>query len=251
MRKYIIILLALLFVSLLFGAYVNGDLSVEKNVIWKGKAYAANGAVSDDDCTGEQGWFWYDSTDLAFEFCNANSGAPTEIGSGGGGSSRIELDPTLVHLPTATAAALQCVESSASAPKPRWCELLYTTGEYGMWTFRIPEDWATVTTPTCGVQYKMVSGTANNTEWTCQIACITPGDSQDADANAFATANVSADDTVPGTAGYIAEHTWNLTNDDSCAAGDFASIVIQRSTPTGTDATGEAELVWAFVEYTP
>jgi hypothetical protein len=33
-------------------------------------------AVDDDDCTGQQGEYWYDSTDGRFEFCNANSGVP-------------------------------------------------------------------------------------------------------------------------------------------------------------------------------
>lgn len=82
-----VVILIFLFAVVLFGAYVNGDLSVENNLIWRGKADAANGSVNDDDCTGEQGWFWYDSTDSAFEFCNANSGTPTVLG--GGASSLI------------------------------------------------------------------------------------------------------------------------------------------------------------------
>lgn len=80
MRNAIII--AILCAGVLFGAYINGSLSIEGDLIWKGKADAANGAVSDDDCTGEQGWFWYDSTDSAFEFCNANSGTPVVLGGG-------------------------------------------------------------------------------------------------------------------------------------------------------------------------
>ena len=38
--------------------------------------------VDDDDCTGEQGLWWYDTTDSAFEFCNSDSGIPSEIGAG-------------------------------------------------------------------------------------------------------------------------------------------------------------------------
>jgi hypothetical protein len=41
--------------------------------------------VDDDDCTGQQGEWWYDSTDGQFEFCNADSGPPNVPGSGGGG----------------------------------------------------------------------------------------------------------------------------------------------------------------------
>ena len=41
-------------------------------------------AVNDDDCTGQQGSAWWDSTDSAFEWCNANSGAPAVLGGGSG-----------------------------------------------------------------------------------------------------------------------------------------------------------------------
>lgn len=40
--------------------------------------------VNDDDCTGQIGTYWWDSTDNAWEFCNADSGAPTAVGSGSG-----------------------------------------------------------------------------------------------------------------------------------------------------------------------
>lgn len=45
-----------------------------------GKIDINNTSVSDDDCSGEQGLFWYDSTDSAFEFCKANSGIPFRLG---------------------------------------------------------------------------------------------------------------------------------------------------------------------------
>ncbi len=51
--------------------------------ILTGKIDRNNVAVDDDDCTGEQGLYWYDTTDSAFEFCNASSGAPTVLGGGG------------------------------------------------------------------------------------------------------------------------------------------------------------------------
>lgn len=49
-----------------------------------GKITASGTAVNDDDCTGEQGKWWWDSTDLAFEWCNANTGVPSTLGAGGG-----------------------------------------------------------------------------------------------------------------------------------------------------------------------
>ncbi len=71
-------------------------------------------AVNDDDCTGQQGEAWWDSTDNAFEWCNANSGAPAVLGGGtsthwyqldmgvarDSGSSSIESD--LAHPDTTT-----------------------------------------------------------------------------------------------------------------------------------------------------
>jgi hypothetical protein len=44
-----------------------------------GKQDRNNSAVDDDLCTGEQGLWWYDTTDSQFEFCNANSGVPVAL----------------------------------------------------------------------------------------------------------------------------------------------------------------------------
>lgn len=49
-----------------------------------GKQLRSSISVDDDDCTGEQGKWWYDTTDSKFEFCDANSGTPTVITAGSG-----------------------------------------------------------------------------------------------------------------------------------------------------------------------
>jgi len=54
-----------------------------------GKVKRNTSAVADNDCTGEQGSWWYDTTDSAFEFCNANSGAPATVGAGSGDVSDV------------------------------------------------------------------------------------------------------------------------------------------------------------------
>ncbi len=51
-------------------------------------------AVNDDDCTGQLGEMWFDSTDNAFEVCNANSGTPVTLGSGGSFDSTAQEDLT-------------------------------------------------------------------------------------------------------------------------------------------------------------
>jgi len=42
------------------------------------------GAVNDDDCTGQIGIMWFDDTDNAFEFCNADSGVPSTLAAAAG-----------------------------------------------------------------------------------------------------------------------------------------------------------------------
>lgn len=63
-----------------------------------GKQDRNNTAVNDDDCSGEQGLWWYDTTDSAFEFCNANTGAPSVLGGGGSGDS-VSIDSAAVTDP--------------------------------------------------------------------------------------------------------------------------------------------------------
>lgn len=53
-----------------------------------------NSAVDDDDCTGEQGKAWYDTTDSAFEFCNANTGAPATVAATSGDITKVGTDCT-------------------------------------------------------------------------------------------------------------------------------------------------------------
>jgi len=66
------------------GAVVLGTSPTIATPIETGKIDRNNVAVDDDDCTGEQGLYWYDTTDSAYEFCNANSGAPAVLGGGSG-----------------------------------------------------------------------------------------------------------------------------------------------------------------------
>lgn len=71
-------------------------------------------AVNDDDCTGQQGEGWYDSTDSQFEFCNANSGTPIAVASGGGGS--LFTDGGAITYLTATADDLAIGGTTSGAP---------------------------------------------------------------------------------------------------------------------------------------
>ncbi len=75
------------------GVYTEG-LRVESNAgvlssVLSGKNDRNNVAVNDNDCTGEQGLWWFDTTDNAFEFCNANSGAPATLAAASGDVSDV------------------------------------------------------------------------------------------------------------------------------------------------------------------
>lgn len=75
-------------------------------------------AVNDDDCTGQLGEGWYDSTDDAFEFCEASSGTPNTLGSGGGGG--ITDSGTVLYGADARDFILGDGDSSAEAGELFW-----------------------------------------------------------------------------------------------------------------------------------
>jgi hypothetical protein len=151
---------------------------------------------------------------------------------------------------TNLAPALARVKSSGTAPAPYYLQLLYdaATEEWAAWSFRMPADYASG--PVLKVQYKMTSATTGDVIWAGSIAAISDGDSTDADAKVFATAN-TATVTVPGTAGFIDEASITMTNADSVAAGDFVVVRIARQGAAGGDtATGDAEFIGAALTYT-
>lgn len=103
-----------------------------------------------------------------------------------------------------------------------------------------------VTTPlTLVATWRMTSATTNNIRLRAAVEAISDGDSTDTDAaSSFDSNNDSTDNiTVPGTAGFIDQTSITLTNNDSIAAGDLCRIRFTRIAPSGTDATGDLELL--------
>ena len=49
------------------------------NIDLNAKTVSDATGINDDDCTGQQGNFWWDSTDSQWEFCNLDSGTPLTI----------------------------------------------------------------------------------------------------------------------------------------------------------------------------
>lgn len=166
----------------------------------------------------------------------------------------ILLTPGSANLPDGSASnaapAMQRVKSSATAPGAYFLQLCFdtTTEEWCTWSFRMPADYASA--PVAKVQYKMASATTGGVAWDVRISATSDGDSQDVDAQDFASANVGTA-TVPGTAGYLDEVSVTLTNADSLAAGDLVVVRVARAVANGSDtAAGDAELVAVNFEYT-
>lgn len=140
-------------------------------------------------------------------------------------------------------------KSSATAPGVYMLKLNYdaSSEEWCCWQFRMPADYASA--PTAVVQYAMASATSGGVAWDVRISATSDGDSQDVDAQDFASANVGTA-TVPGTAGYLDEVSVTLTNDDSLAAGDFVVVRLARAVADAADtATGDAEVLTMALEY--
>jgi hypothetical protein len=97
----------------------------------------------------------------------------------------------------------------------------------------------------------MASATSGKVAWGCKVMALTDADAQDADADNFASAN-TANDTVPGTAGYMDVITITLSTNDSVAAGDHVVLVLYRDADDATNdtATGDAEFLGADFQYT-
>jgi hypothetical protein len=166
----------------------------------------------------------------------------------------IILSPGAAILPDGAASnlspAIQAVKSSATAPGIYLLQLAFdaSSEEWCCWSFRMPDDYAS--TPVAKIQWKAASATSGAVVWDVRISATTPGDSQDVDAQDFASANTSTT-TAPGTAGYLAETSVTLSSEDALAAGDLVVVRVARAAADGADtATGDAELVAVSISYT-
>jgi hypothetical protein len=166
----------------------------------------------------------------------------------------INLTPGSAILPDGTtnnlAPGLARVKSSATAPGIYALQLLFdaTSEEWCTWQFRMPVDYASA--PVAVVQWKAASATSGGVVWDVRIAAVSSGDSTDADAKGFGSAN-TATGTAPATAGYMLDTSVTLTNADSLAANDFVVVRLARAAADGSDtATGDAECMGVALTYT-
>jgi hypothetical protein len=149
------------------------------------------------------------------------------------------------------APGIRPVKSSATAPAPWRLHALFdaSTDEWCCLNGRVPANFASA--PVLKVQYKMASAVTGVVKIEGRVACITPGDTTDADAKAFDTANTTTGTVPATTAGKIAELSLTLTTNDSMAAGDDLIIRFSRLGSDAADtATGDMEVTSVTLEYT-
>lgn len=89
--------------------------------------------------------------------------------------------------------------------------------------------------------YAMASATSGKVDFEVSVEALTAADAVDTDsAESFDTAN-AANETVPGTAGYLGKLTVTLTNKDSVAAGDQVRLKLERDADDGTNDTASGD----------
>lgn len=159
-------------------------------------------------------------------------------GSGGGGVSSFTytFNPDQAKLPGANPCVIS--NSTTAVTSSLLCDA--STDESVTWSTTLnPHPGGTIKTD---VYYSMLSATSGKVAFGAQLMCVTSGDSADVDTESFASAG-TANETVPGTTGYMSKLTITPT-DDSCAAGDLIVLKVYRDADDGTNdtATGDAEI---------
>lgn len=122
-----------------------------------------------------------------------------------------------------------------------------STVETAYWTAVAPQ--GLTGTMNAIVYYMMASATSGKVDFEVAIEAVTPDDAVDLDAGtSFDSAN-AANETVPGTAGYMSSLAITLTNADSIAAGDYFRLRLERDADDGTDDTATGDAYVLAVEF--
>jgi hypothetical protein len=152
-----------------------------------------------------------------------------------------------------TPQAVEIPASSGGQPDVRNGHPVFdlATGESGIFSAVLPRHYAGGGL-TVYVHYAMSSAIANNVKWTVAVERVGDGQ-QDIDADGFASGQSTGDVTVPGTSGHVDIASIAFTDGaqmDSLAVGEGFRLKVTRDTPSGTDATGDAELRFVEVKET-
>lgn len=181
----------------------------------------------------------------------------SDLNTGGGsGAKIIQLNPYSAKITgafvTATITGLDTASQGAQIDggDGNWRVLFdATTDEAAVFYGVIPDNYTS--TPVIKLMVSANSATTGKVEWEAAVMCVTPGDSADVGTASFASGATDGGVTVPGTAGYT-QLTSITPTDDSCSAGDLIYVYVSTDAndATNDDATGDRELVGAYVSYT-
>lgn len=163
-------------------------------------------------------------------------------------TGEIILTAQAALLPVSNFPALKRHASSGTETPEGWI-LAFDAGsaEYIYFDFKIPANYSS--SPVLKVYYSMVSETANEVRWNCNVMCATD-DADDLD-TAAAGADNAVDDTVPNVAGELGIASITLSNADGMAVDDLCILKVEREGGHGNDdATGDAELWLVVFQYT-
>lgn len=159
-------------------------------------------------------------------------------------NSRFTLMPNAAEFPSANFPQLRTIHSTE---RRQALAFDAATVEGCRWTFAAPQ--GLTGTIQAVIYYCMASATSGKVDFESSVEAMTPDDALDLDSAAsFASAN-AADETVPGTAGYMSALAITLSNDDSIAAGDLVRLKLERDADDGTNDTASGDCYVLAVEF--
>lgn len=123
------------------------------------------------------------------------------------------------------------------------------TDEHLHFTFRVPADYAS------GGAVKLLwmtnSASSNNVVWGARIGAVTPADADTPVEHAEAAASTTTTAGNATEARRLIETAITLSNLDSIAAGDLATLIVYRDADNASDTlAADAELISVALEYT-
>lgn len=120
-----------------------------------------------------------------------------------------------------------------------------------VWTFRMPQDYASGLTAKIQWSGSASTTTSHTVQWSVYVMALTADTDGAADSDSYDSENVVSDDILGTTAKRIQEASLSLSNADSVAAGDYVAIRLLRDYSDAADDLAEDAWVWSFsLEYT-
>lgn len=120
-----------------------------------------------------------------------------------------------------------------------------------VWTFRMPQDYASGLTAKIQWSGSSSTTTSHTVRWSVYVMALTADVDGATDSDSYDSENAVTDDILGTTAKRIQECSLSLTNADSVAAGDYVAIQLKRDYSNAADDLAEDAWLWALsLEYT-